>query len=125
MGMYQQLTNMINERIALVMLDGQIEANTDDQHHTRQLYRSVQGFADSSLKLCEEEKFEKLKQFLKVALKLFKEGNATVRNAIVNVYLYTLSRYMDEQPRGRKRIEPFLPHELRIEYGKMHYVSGL
>ncbi len=116
---------MINERIALVMLDGEIENSADDRHHTRQLYRSIQGFADSSLKLCEEEKFEKLKQFLKVALKLFKEGNATVRNAIVNVYLFTLSRYMDEQPVGKKRIEPFLPHELRIEYGKMHYTSGM
>ena len=116
---------MINERIALVMLDGDVGNSADDRNHTRQLYSSVQGFANSSLKLCEEEKFEKLKQFLMVAMKLFKEGNATVRNAIVNVFLYTLSRYMDEQPRGRKQIEPFLPHELRIEYGKMHYVSGL
>ena len=116
---------MINERIAPVMLDGKIEDNADDRQHTRQLYKSIQGFADSSLKLCEEEKFEKLKQFLKVALKLFKEGNAPVRNAIVNVYLFTLSRYMDEQPRGRKHIEPFLPQELRIEYGKLHYTSGM
>jgi hypothetical protein len=116
---------MINERIALVMLDGDIEYSADDRHHTRQLYKSIQGFADSSLKLCEEEKFEKLKQFLIVALRLFKEGNETVRNAIVNVYLYTLSRYMDEQPHGGKRIEPFLPQELRIEYGKMHYTSGI
>ena len=76
------------------MLDDEVES-TADRNHTRQLYRAIQGFADSSLKLCEEEKFEKLKQFLKVVLKLFKEGNATVRNGIVNVYLYTLSRYME------------------------------
>ncbi|MBL0740006.1 DUF7674 family protein [Chryseolinea lacunae] len=116
---------MITERIALVMLDGEVPKDANDPHHTRQFYTSIQAFANVSLRLCEEGKFKKLEQFLAVAFKLFKEGNATVKNAVVNVYLFTLSRSLDQQPGARKWIEPFMPAELRLEYARLHYASGM
>jgi len=81
---------MINERIAIVMLDGEMPNNVNDPHHTKQFYKSLQAFADISLQLYEERKFKKLEPLLNVALKLFKEGNETVKNGIVNVYPYTI-----------------------------------
>jgi hypothetical protein len=116
---------MITERIAIVMLDGQVISSMDDPHHTKQFYKAIQTFADVSLKLCEQQKYTRLERLLTVALKLFKEGNQTVRNAIVNVYLYTISRSMDSNARTRNWIEPFLPKELRIEYSRFHYSTGL
>lgn len=116
---------MINERIAIVMLDGEVATNENDPHHTKQFYKSIQLFADVSLKLCEEGKFKKLEQFLKVALKLFKEGNNSVKNGIVNVYLFTLSSSLDRKEGARKWIEPFMPKELRLEYARQHYASGM
>ena len=116
---------MINERIALVMLNGEVPDEKGDPHHTRQFYKSIQAFADISLILCEEGKFKKLERFLKVAFKLFKEGNATVKNGIVNVYLFTLSRSLDQNRPSRKWIEPFMPRELRLEYARLHYAPGL
>ena len=116
---------MITERIALVMLDGEVPASKDDPAHTKQYYKSIQAFADASFKLCEEGKFKKLERFLKVAFKLFKEGNATVKNGIVNVYLFSLSRSMDKDPAARRWIEPFMPKDLRLEYAKIQYASGM
>jgi hypothetical protein len=107
--------NMITERIALVMLDGEVVNDNSDPHHTRQYYKSIQAFANASLTLCEEGKFEKLQSFIKVAFRLFKEGNETVKNGVVNVYLSTLSRSLDQNPASRKWVEPFMPRELRLE----------
>jgi hypothetical protein len=116
---------MINERIALVMLDGDVPLLAGDPHHTKQYYKSIQAFADASVKLCEEGKFRKLEQFMIVAWKLFKDGNETVKNGIVNIYLFSLSRVMDMQQGVRKSIEPLMPKELRLEYARLHYISGL
>jgi hypothetical protein len=116
---------MINERIALVMLDGEVPASSGDPHHRQQLCISIQAFADASVQLCEQGKFKKLEQFLTVAWKLFKEGNATVKNGIINIYLFTLSRVMDMDQNARKSIEPLMPKELRAEYARLHYTSGL
>lgn len=97
---------MITERIALVILDGEVVNDNKDPHHTKQYYKSNQAFANASLTLCEEGKFKKLESFIKVAFKLFKEGNEIVKNGIVNVYLFTLSRSLDQNPVSRKWIEP-------------------
>jgi hypothetical protein len=107
------------------MLDGALPAGTGDPHHTNQFYKSIQAFADASARLCEEGKFKELEQFLTVAWKLFKDGNETVKNGIVNVYLFTLSRVMDMQVGVKKNIEPLMPKELRLEYARLHYISGL
>jgi hypothetical protein len=116
---------MINERLAVVLLDGVVVPGIQDPHYTRQFYRSLRSFAEASLRLCDEGRFQKLEQFLKVALKLFKYGNETVKNGVVNVYLYTLSQALDRQREARRWIEPFMPQELRFEYARLHYVSGV
>jgi hypothetical protein len=115
---------MINETTALIMLDGEVP-QSNDLHHTNDYYKSVQAFADASVRLCDERRFKKLEQFLIVAWKLFKEGNATVKNGICNVYLYTLARVMDQRREVRINIEPLMPTELRLEYAKLHYISGI
>lgn len=121
----KEILTMINERIALVMLDGEVPSAKDDPHHTRQFYKSMQSFADVSLKLCDEGKYKKLGRFLGVAGKLFREGNEIVKTAIVNIYLFTLSRSLDKQPAIRKWVELFMPAELRTEYARMLYASGM
>lgn len=116
---------MITEKNALVMLEGEVPPGTDGTQLARQYYTSIQHFAEASVRLCEENKFRKLERFLAVACKLFKEGNQTVRNGIVNVYLYSLSRSLDLRPAARKSIEPFMPMELRLEYARQLYTSGV
>jgi hypothetical protein len=109
--------------MALVMLDGELHSEKNDPYYTRQFYKSIQAFADASLQLCEEGRFKKLQRFLAVAEKLFRDGNATVKNGIENVYLYTLSHAFGNPSQG-KWIEPFLSNELRLVCKRLHYVSG-
>jgi hypothetical protein len=116
---------MITERIAIVMLEGEVKYKPDDRHYTRQFYKSIQSFAEASRRLSEDGKFAKLQQFLNVACKLFKEGNETVKNGIVNVYLFTLSNSLDKLPEAKKWIEPFMPRELREEYARLKHASGV
>ena len=118
---------MINERIALVMLEGEIPTtdNVPDPHDTNRLYTAVQNFATVSLKLCEVGKTRKFEEYLKVASKLYKEGNETVKNAIINVYLFTISHAMDMKAQLAKHVERIFPKELMSVYYTFHYSSGL
>ncbi len=116
---------MITERVALVILDGEIPKSENDPHYTRHYYQSIQAFANATLALCEQNNFKKLDRYLKVALKLFKEGNDTVRNGIVNVYLHTVSHFLDTHRVHKKWMEAYMPVELQKEYARQHYTSGI
>jgi hypothetical protein len=116
---------MINERIAIVVLEGEIPKSDNDPHHTKQFYKSIQNFADASLHLCEVGKTKKFEEHLKVALRLFREGNETVKSAIINVYLFTISHALDKQAQLVKYAERIFPKELMTAYNKLHYTSGV
>lgn len=116
---------MINERIALVMLEGEVPQTGNDPHHTKQFYKAIQNFAIGTLSLCEQKKFITLERHLKVALKLFKEGNDNVRNGIINVYLYTLSHTLDKDHQHSRWIEAYMPGELQCEIARQHNTTAL
>lgn len=116
---------MITERMALVMLDGELPKSNNDPHYTKHYYQSVQAFAHATLALCEQNNFKKLDRYLKVALKLFQEGNDTVRNGVVNVYLHTLSYFLDTHRMHKRWMENYMPAELQQEYVRQHYASGV
>jgi hypothetical protein len=116
-------TDMINERIALVMLEGEIPEGEADPHYTKRFYKSIQSFTDASVSLCEQKHYRKLERYLRVAFKLFKEGNETVKNGIMNVYLYSLSRSLALHENEKKWVYENMPAELRIEYMRQHNTS--
>ena len=116
---------MINERIALVMLNGEVGTVENDPHHTKEFYQSMRTFATSSLRHCERGNFKKFEDSIKVARKLYNDGNETVRNGIVNVYLYTVSHALDKQTEVIKKIAALFPKELLTENNRQHYSSGI
>lgn len=116
---------MINERTALVMLVGKVPSSMNDPHHTKAFYKTMQSFADSSLALWEAGKLKKFERFLNVALKLFKEGNETVKNGIVNIYLFTISHALDKKLEWAAYGQRIFPKDLMAEYHQLHYASGL
>lgn len=108
------------------MIEGEIpSSNVPDPHFTRRFYHAMQIFADASYKLCECGKEKKFEEHLKVALRMFREGNETVKNGIINVYLYTVSRALDRQEMLRNYAMRIFPMELISAYNKMHLCSGL
>lgn len=117
---------MINERFALIMIEGEIpESSEPDPHYTKRFYRAMQIFANASFNLCEAGRIKKFEEHLKVALRLFKEGNETVKNGIINVYLYTVSRALDKQEMLAAYASRIFPSELIKEYNRMHLSSGI
>ncbi|HEY5745356.1 MAG TPA: hypothetical protein VIU12_04685 [Chryseolinea sp.] len=116
---------MINERIAIIMLEEKTPCLHGDPHYTKQFYKSIRLFALASLQLCEEEKYHKLEQFMKIAFKLFQEGNDTVKSGIVNVYLYTLLfRWITANP-AAKASSLSCPMNSGWSTPRQHYASGM
>ncbi len=108
------------------MLEGEIPSSLHpDPHHRKQLYKSMQSFADASLKLCESGKLKKFEEYLKVAHRLFREGNTIIRDAIINVYLFTVCRTLDQNQELNESVVKLFPSELTLEYNKFHHASGV
>ncbi|HWA35601.1 MAG TPA: hypothetical protein VG737_15775 [Cyclobacteriaceae bacterium] len=117
---------MINEKVALIMLEGELpDSKAPGFDYTKELYCSMQKFADSSLALCDQGKTKKFESHLNLAFRLFKEGNKTVKNSIVNVYLYAISYALDRNEALRKITKGLFPKELAEEYQRLHLVGGL
>lgn len=108
------------------MIQGEIPAIKEpDPHYTKRFYTAMQVFANASFSICESGRIKKFEEHLKVALRLFKEGNETVKNGIINVYLYTVSRALDRQEMLAEYASRIFPVELMREYNRMHLSSGI
>lgn len=108
------------------MLEGEIpKSETPDPYFTKRFYHAMQVFAYASLQLCDTGRQRKFEEHLGVALRMFKEGNETVKNGIINVYLYIISRALDRQEMLRTYATRIFPVELVKAYNKMHLCSGL
>ena len=117
---------MINERIALLLLNGEAgQLTNNNSHYTREFYQCMQGFANASETTCQSGNLKKFESHLNIAKKLYNDGNETVRNGIVNVFLYKALDMLDQIPAARKVAEKCLPAELLQEINRQHYSSGL
>jgi hypothetical protein len=75
--------------------------------------------------MCESGKFKKLEEYLKIALKLFKEGNETVKNGIVNIYLFSISNALYSKKELSSYVQKTFPKEFITEFHDLHHCSGI
>lgn len=117
---------MINERIALLLLNGEAGRLTNNNsHYTREFYHCMEGFANASVATCQSGNLKKFESHLNIAKKLYIDGNETVKNGIVNVFLYKASDLLDQIPEARKVAEKCLPEDLLREINRQHYCSAM
>ena len=116
---------MINERIALLMLNGEAGKIARDSHYTREFYQCMEGFASASIAVCQSQNLKKFESHLNVARKLYTDGNETVKNGIVNVFLFKVLDMLDNYPGARLVARKCLPEQLLQEVNRQHYCSGL
>jgi len=117
---------MINERIALLLLNGEAGRFADNNsHYTREFYHCMEGFASASVATCRSGNLKKFESHLNIAKKLYADGNETVRNGIVNVFLYKALDMLDKIPAAKRIAEQCLPKELLNEIHRQHYCSGM
>jgi hypothetical protein len=89
---------MIKESEILNLLGEEIpDINTELEKlaHSGNIYKSIQCFADFTKELILSGNLKAVKHCIKLADKMLAEGTSTVKNAIENVYLFSLSTAID------------------------------
>ncbi|GAB1395512.1 MAG TPA: hypothetical protein PKN57_10900 [Saprospiraceae bacterium] len=86
------------------------------------IYKQAQRFADVTKKLIITGNVKRAKRCLNVASNLMEKGNKEIQNAISNVYVYSLSSFMELH---HCAIKNFFPKNLQNEYHNQINASGL
>lgn len=76
----------------------------------------MQRFADITIVFLLEGNQKRAARCLRIADKLFTSGNIIIKNAVANVFVYSLSRVLDRRDEVSKMAFEILPLSLRREY---------
>lgn len=85
------------------------------------IYKQAQRFADLTKTLIMSGNIQRAKQCLQKAENIFNNGTAEVKNAITNVYVFSISTFMDLH---HCNIRNLFPESLQLEYQKQINSSG-
>ena len=86
------------------------------------IYKQAQHFADVTKTLIAKGNINRAKKCLQIAEEIFVNGTSEVKNAISNIYLYSVSSFMEMH---HCNIKGLLPSSLKNEYYKQVNASGL
>ncbi len=86
------------------------------------IYKQAHRFADVTKTLIMKGKMVRVKKCLQMAEEMFNKGSYETRNLISNVYLYSVSSFMEMH---HCRIKGLLPNALLNEYKHQINASGL
>ncbi|MEW5675476.1 hypothetical protein ABGT15_04115 [Flavobacterium enshiense] len=86
------------------------------------LIKKMERFAEVTINSLKLGKMVRAKRCLELANDVFQKGNSEVKNAISNVYLYSVSHYLELNHFAMKQL---LPIELHKEYVKQINTSGV
>lgn len=89
---------------------------------TINIYKQAQRFADITKKLIQVGHVKLAKRCLQEAEKLFVNGTSDVKNVISNIYVFSVSSFMEIH---HCDIKELLPPYLRNEYYKHINTSGI
>lgn len=88
----------------------------------KNIYQQAQRYADITKALIRTGNIQRAKFYLLKAENIFNTGTAEIRNVITNVYLFSVSGFIE---RHHCNIKSLLPESLRNEYYKQVNTSGL
>lgn len=88
----------------------------------KNLIKKVEHLASLTISSLQLGKTARTKRCLVIAEELLKKGNAEMRNAISNVYLHSVSHYLEL---NRYPVSKMLPVLLQKEYVKQINTSGV
>ncbi len=86
------------------------------------LIKKMERLAEITISSLQLGKITRVKRCLQFAEELLTKGNSEMKNAITNVYLYSVSNYMEI---NRIAISKMLPNSLHKEYVKQINASGV
>lgn len=91
-------------------------------HEKPNIYTQAQRFADVTKALIVSGNVQRAKRCLQKAENIFNSGTSEIKNVISNVYLFSVSSFMELH---RCNIKGLLPNSLQKEYYKQVNTSGL
>jgi hypothetical protein len=89
------------------------------------IYKVMQCFANFTKHHISKGDFKEVKHCFNVAETMLKNGNSTVKNAIENGYLYSLSSVLDLTTPLAQKIKGLLTDSLKKEYNRQVCTSGI
>lgn len=89
------------------------------------VYKSIKCFADFTKQLVSKGNLKEVKHCFNIAEKMLCQGNNTVKNAIENVYIFSLSSVLDFTSPLSMKIKGIMNDALRREYNRQVCASGI
>lgn len=115
----QEVVNILGNEFPTINYDLERIPNSCD------VYKSVKCFVDFTKQLALKGNFKEVKHCFTVAEKLLRNGNNTVKNAIENVYVFSLSSIIDFNTPLSKKVKELLTDSLKKEYNRQICASGI
>lgn len=91
-------------------------------HDNRNIYKMAQHFAEVTKAFLIRGNVRKAKQCMQIAERFFTHGSKEIQYAIANVYVYSISKFMEVH---HCNIKALFPQKLQKEYYKQINTSGL
>lgn len=92
-----------------------------DKKKNQNIYKQAQRFATLTKSFIMRGHLQRALRCLQVAEIMFKKGNKQIQNAISNVYVFSISSYLEIH---HYNIQNFFPESLKSEYQKQVNTSG-
>lgn len=91
----------------------------------KNVYQVMYTLLDYTHSKIAEHNFNTVKKCLKLAEKLYQKGNGMVRNAVVNVFIYSFSKFLLQAEEDRQVLIKLIPITLYTLYVKQMLHSSI
>lgn len=88
----------------------------------KNIYNQAQRFAEITKQLIISGNIQKAKRFIMLAEDIFNKGTADIKNAVSNVYIYSVTSFMELH---HCNVKDFLPSTFQKVYYKEVYSLGV
>ena len=92
------------------------------ENSSQNIYKQMQRFADITKLLLIQGNIQRTKHCLQIAEEIYNKGTAEIKNAVSNVYLFSVSSFMEL---NHINVRPLLPINLEKEYVHQINASGI
>ena len=104
----------------LSCLNNNWESESDD---TSGFYNIIHRFTEFTKNLIKTGNIPMVQQcFIKAEL-MINDGNQAVKNSIENIYVYSISTFLDMPGNISKQVKDILPNTLNERYHSLHHIS--
>ena len=117
---------IIDEQEALDLIDSKVPEfhAVHENSNGANIYKVMDLFTSYTKESIKRNDFTQLKKCFGVTYELFREGNKCVRNAVSNVFLYSLQHFINKENVVRHQILMLIPPAMQVEMQNQVYYTA-